>query len=277
MKTVIQIGRKKVSPPMKWSELTQKQLISVCKYFGGVIFPNQNDKIDEGLFYAAKMMIIKSFLKLRWWTFIKIDTEQFAELLQLTDFLDGKVDLDTQLFPTIKVGRTVYHGPLQGLKNSSFSEFIYADTFFVLYSKDSKIEYLYKMIAAMYRPAISESLKNDPLWNGDLRAPFNENRIDEYAKLIQEKVPEDTIYACLFFYWGFRNQHLLKFKEVFPEKTEKQIQHESTQKRNAGPQWINTAMEMAGGIHGTFKETMNESWFTIMMDLQQQIKKSREK
>lgn len=264
--------KKNIDFPEGWDEMNEEQLLLVSKYLGGLLF---QDEVDEKELYAQRIIMLKEFLGLPLWKFKRVNNSQLVDLLALFDFLK-EIDLNEQLIPEIEFRPGIFkkkeklYGPMKGLKTSTLDEFMMADTHFVKISSESSLDFAYNLFAMLYRPGREdlEAFKASEDYNGDHREVFNTTKCNERVKLFKKTIPKEYIIAVMYFYWGFRQKHLLIYKSLFPKKKtdekdqpKKQVQ----QKPNYG--WAATRLEISGGKFGNYKETGKCNWRTIIFDM----------
>jgi len=105
-----------------------------------------------------------------------------------------------------------YYGPSDKLFNITLSEFIHAETNLGRYLKTREIGYLDKLIAILYRPKGNDPNATD--FNGDIRQPFNDHRIDYHARKVH-KLMMNVKLSILYFYQGCQQWYQRQFPHVF--------------------------------------------------------------
>ncbi len=255
--------------PMSWNDLSKKDYLYVCKLFGNLISnsANPDEKNHVNDYYAAKVLLINRFCKFRFRTALIVTASQYADLLPITNFLDKKVNIDQQHLPKIRIGLRTFYGPQAGLTTSTFAEFIAADTYFVQMATKTDPLLKYKLIASLYRRKRSgvKKEKRNGTWNGDYRQSFNDNSIEQMALFFQKRINPVYAQAIVYFYWGFREKHVLRFENVFepPKNTKLRVAN------NYG--WVGTLLQLSGDKFGDIEKTGDTNWFTVLLELSRQL------
>lgn len=275
MKYTIRIEDKEVVIPMKWDDLSKNEYLFLCKTFGNLITTAKNKTENfEREYFAAKILMINKLAKIKFRTALKITASQYADMLPIVDFLDKKIDINKNHLPKIRVRCRTFYGPEVGLKFSSFLEFITADTYFINVQKSTDPLMMFKLIACLYRPKQSSisKKKRAGIWNGDMRQAFNDKMITQRAEFFQRHLSAETVQAIFYFYYGFRQKHVLHFKNLF----EKPVEEEDNVKRvgnNYG--WAGTLLEISGTKFGNISETGKSIWLDVFIELSRQMDKSQ--
>lgn len=261
----IQYGNKKINCPESWNDLTKKQLLSISLSISKTVTDPAAENYSE-LIYASKIESIRSVLKMPWYKYMHVTSGQIAQLFPLVDFLNT-IDLDKQLIPSVRVGFKKYYGPSKGLRQSTFGEFIAADTYFGNFINTGDFLHLHKLIACLYRPkqANYSEVKNTTKWNGDIREEFNDNLIASRAECFAKSLPLSYKWAILYFYYGFRNKHVLSFKNIFskPKKAEDRSGNDYG--------WAGVQMNLSGKEFGDFDEVAKKNWYTLLVFMSKSI------
>ena len=268
---VVTIGKKKFNIPSTWNELNAKELMMVAQIWGPFFLSGGEVKQEE--LDAAKMQVLRKLLKLNWFQFYRIKAFEWKELIALLDWIHEEPTLNKQLLPTIKVKAKTYHGPAKELKSSSFDEMIFADTQFVNISSKKDWDYIYLLAAALYRPVRKDlkEFQGPKSWNGDVREPFNAQKAKENAELFKKHLSFIQALAILYFYWGFRNENLLKFTKLFPKSEE----GETKVKESGGSLgWVYTRLNVSSTKFGDFEKTGKEAWLNIIFHINEEMKQA---
>ena len=193
-----------------------------------------------------------------------------AQLLPLTHWLESEAHLLTeQLLPTLRVpGRhvteraTTWHGPLGHFRNLLFGEFIFADTFFVLYCLHGKREYLDQFLTVLYRPARRDASPERADWTGDVRLAFNEHQLETRTPRAFRINALEKL-AVVTWYRGCRAQLAQEFPDVFVAAEE---DAGSTPKK--APDWGRVLRKLSGGAFGTVAQTASQPLRSILAEMQ---------
>ena len=253
----LQIGTITKKAPSTWNELRRRQLLDVLAELYTKPDPARR----------LRLLSLLTGFPLPLLTGLELDV--LAQLLPLTDWLTSETHLLTeQLLPTLGIpGRhlterpTVWRGPLSYLSNVLFGEFIFADTFFVLYSLHGKQEHLDQFLTVLYRPARQGASPQDADWNGDVRQTFNEHQLEARTRRMQH-VPAMEKLAVLTWYRGCRTQLAQEFSSVFLKADE----NTSTTPGQA-PDWSRVLRKLAGSAFGTVAQTAGQPLRLVLAEM----------
>ena len=114
----------------------------------------------------------------------------------------------TQHLPSITVGNTVFHGPIDALFNTVYGEYLQAITHLTDFTQNPQPETLNLLIATLYRPEKPNynTIKTHPDFDGDIRIKFNPNLTETYAQTLAQ-LPYHVKYA-IFLYLA-SSQHFI--------------------------------------------------------------------
>lgn len=259
----LKIENKEYLVPSNWGELSKKQfrIISIC--FGR--YNTYSETEQDEMIHSLKILVLKVLIGIKWSDLFKLTFEQVDSIMHLSDFLYQEPDINTFHLRKFRIWFTVYHGPLDRLRFSSFAEFMKADTSFSRLSKDEMNPY--KMIAAMYRPKKKFLFirKMLPSYNGDPRQNFNERILDRRAKRFKKRLKKDKLYQIIYSYWGFRNRNVVVFHNLFKKH------EENVERSGADYGWAGTALELSGDKFGDLKSTVSQDWSTIFVEMSRQV------
>lgn len=204
-----------------------------------------------------------------------------AQLLPLTDWLTSEQHLLTeQLLPTLGIpGRhfserpTTWHGPRGHLQNLTFGEFIFADTFFVLYALTGKAEHLDTFLTVLYRPARrvttaaglveQNASPADTDWNGDVRVAFNEHQLETRALRARHVAALEKL-ALATWYRGCRAELAREYPDVFVAADE-----DAPAGSGQAPDWSRVLRKLSGGAFGTVAQTGNQPLRLVLAEMQE--------
>ncbi|MVN77749.1 hypothetical protein GO988_15555 [Hymenobacter sp. HMF4947] len=254
----LQIGAITRQVPATWNELTRKQLLRVLAELYAAPRPGRQLRLLHLLTgFPLPLLATQPVVVL-------------AQLLPLTHWLNSEAHLLTeQLLPSLVIpGRrlsepaTTWHGPRGYLQNLLFGEFMFADTFFVLYCLHGTQDLLDQFLTVLYRPARRGASPEDDDWNGDVRLAFNEHqletrtprafRIDALQKL-----------AVVTWYRGCRALLAQEFPDVFVAADE----DDKTRAKQA-PDWSRVLRQFAGGAFGPVENTARQPLRLVLADMQ---------
>ncbi|MDX5510635.1 MAG: hypothetical protein LPK01_00315 [Hymenobacteraceae bacterium] len=176
---------------------------------------------------------------------LAIPAASVYQVYYTASFIEAETkELTAQLLPWVKIPgcfNRKYYGPRERLRNISFLEFIFADTYFIHYTQNQEEELLNKFIACLYRERtwchfIKRKLPN---YSGDIRQPFNENLIEERARLLA-KLPVEEKFAILTWYRGCRDYLEKEYPHVFSS---------DNQEKASKSGWDSVLRSMSQGVH----------------------------
>ena len=253
----LQIGTFTRQVPSTWHELSRKQLLRLLPEVYAPAAPDRRLRLLAALSgYQLPLLAGLSPLVL-------------AQLLPLTDWLSSDEHrLTDQLLPTLAVpgrvpGRSLtWHGPAGQLANLLFGEFIFADTFFVLYCQHGWGGYLDKFLAVLYRPGRPGADPEASDWTGDVRLPFNEHQLDARAGRVAQLSYAKKL-AVLTWYKGCRAQLATEFYDVFTA-----AEAEASSRAKEAPDWSRVLRKLSGGAFGTVQQTAQQPLRLVLAEMQ---------
>jgi hypothetical protein len=254
----LQIGTITKKVPSTWNELKRKQLLQVL----GELYADP--KPGRGL----RLLHLLSGFPLPLLGTQTVVT--LAQLLPITYWVESdKHRLTEQLLPTIKLpGRhatelaTTWHGPCGQFSNLLFGEFLFADTFFVLFTLHGQADLLDKFLTVLYRPARRGASPEREDWTGDVRLPFNEHQLETRTKRVA-LVPLLEKMAVLTWYRGCRAQLGQEFPDVFVAADE-----DAKASTKQAPDWGRVLRKLSGGAFGTVAQTASQPLRLILAEMQ---------
>jgi hypothetical protein len=253
----LQIGTTTKQVPSTWHELSRKVLLRLLPQVYAPARPERPLRLLATLSGYSLALLTG------------LPPVILAQLLPLTDWLSSDAHrLTDQLLPTLAVpsrlpGRqATWHGPLGQFRNLLFGEFIFADTFFVLYSLHGQAEYLDKFLTVLYRPARPDADPEAPDWTGDLRLPFNEHQLEARTPRVAQ-VPAAQKLAVLTWYRGCRSQLAEEFPDVFVV-----AEPEAGPQAGQAPDWGRVLRKFSGGAFGTVQQTAQQPLRLVLAEMQ---------
>lgn len=172
-----------------------------------------------------------------------------------------------QLLPVLRLPwrrdplRRAWHGPAGHLRNQTFGEFIFADTYFLRYHATRDAAVLDKLVATLYRPAGWR-------WGalaareGDRRQAFSEHRIERHAARLRH-LPLPTKLAVLLWFAACRQQLQAEFADVFAP---------APVGGTAGADWGGVLRKLSGGAFGTVQQTAAQPVRLVLAEFQDQVR-----
>ncbi|TPG71977.1 hypothetical protein [Hymenobacter nivis] len=254
----LQIGTITKQVPSSWNELKRRQLLAVVAELYAPARPGRPLRL---------LSVVTGFpLPLLGTQPVVV----LAQLLPLAHFLEAEDQLLTeQLLPTLQLpGRHVteravtWHGPRGHLRNVLFGEFIFADTFFVLYALHGKAEHLDKFLAVLYRPRRVGASPASADWTGDVRLPFNEHQLENRTPRVGPLGILER-QAVLTWYRGCRAQLAQEFPDVFVAADE-----DAKKRATKAPDWARVLRKLAGGAFGAVDQTAGQPLRLVLAEMQ---------
>jgi hypothetical protein len=260
MHNVFIAGRKK-DVAESWNELTREQLLQLMPILYGAYTDLQRQRIE----------LLWVLFGINWALGLAITPVQYAQILPLTDFLLAEtVGLTTQLLPSVQL--RWYHrrlwGPADSLRNVSFLEFVFADSYFMAYANSQDEQWLHKLLAVLYRPQRFPYRPNSTTYGGDRRQDFNENLVEARAQQLAQ-LPMAEQRAILTWYRGCRQALEQKYPLVFTPE------HEQQAVDNSGG-WAHVLREMSGQAFGTLEQTGRENLHTVLAKMEDDTRRAQE-
>jgi hypothetical protein len=248
------------SVPEKWNELGTKQLLTCirCLFTPGLTK------------HLRQRLLLQTLLQLPVAVFNALQPEQILALAPVTNFLTETNSLTRQLIPSFRIPykpwRRLY-GPHDYLRNVSFAEFIFADTYYTHFCQTGDELLLNKMVATLYRPKRwFNGLKNIfGFYFGDVRATFNEHLIAGRTKHVA-KINDTRKLAIMAFYRGCREQMEAEYSYVFTA--------EKGERTNSSTGWEPVLRGMSGGKFGDIEKTMQIPIHTVLAEMNEQLQEA---
>lgn len=239
----LEYGNINIDYPSTWNELSKRQLLYIgarWQYWAEQV--SVGKKFAYESVYLLKIMLgaisLNPFNKVKKMLFKLNDMEVYA-LSKTVDFILNDNTLTNQLLPYVRIVFKKFYGPDNALKNITIDEFAFADTFISRYLKGKNENDLHLALACLYRPGKKENVLN----YGDAREPFNNNKVELYAKSIA-KLPYYYKQAILLFYIGSRRAWEKQYPAVFDNEPKQ------------GPDfgWLGVIQSLAGEKFGTVNQ-----------------------
>jgi hypothetical protein len=228
----VEIGTRKRQIATSWNELTRRQLLQVAQSHGRQ-FPSV---------VAQRRDLLRILLQVPGYLFGRLNAVQHVQLNQYTRFLREPTEyapLTAQLLPTLRCWLRTYHGPRENFRNLLFSEFIFADAFFLRYLQTNDEAQLDQLVAVLYRPQRADYNPTSPAYGGDRREDFNEHLLPRRARRLRH-LPHHVKYAVLLWYRGCRHALTTRFEYVFSGENNAKA---------AASGWADVLHQLADGVH----------------------------
>jgi hypothetical protein len=248
--------------PADWNELTRAQLLRLVPQLYGAFLDANEQRIQ----------LLSILIGLPVLTLLGFTDVHLVQLLWLVDYLLEGVGLTQQLLPWVQLPwrqdwrRRRWWGPLQSLRNLTFLEFVYADSYFVAYCQTKDEAWLHKLLAVLYRPQRRRYRPHAADYGGDRRQDFNQYLVaGRAAKLAHLPAAEQL--AILTWYRGCREQLEGRFHRVFTPSREEQAKTDG---------WAHVLREISGGPFGTLEETSRQHLHTVLAKMEDDTRRAQE-
>jgi len=196
--------------PSHWNQLTQKQILFVCRLFLMNLTEQKFKLYTFTKFTGIHTLpeIIKtnkvyySFRKKRVKFLLTI--EELNSFLKSTDYLLNDSKLTINRFPEFNILGKNFYGPSNNGYNITFLEFINLESCIYAFHKTRETKNLKTLCAILYRPQKKNYKPNSPSYNGDRREQFNDYTYQHRARWFRF-LKKEKLYAVYTFYIGCRN------------------------------------------------------------------------
>lgn len=251
--------------PTSWNEMSGYSLLRVAYAL-----------LNSYSITSAQLKSFTALIELRWWQVRRqwhlffADNESCERMCQAADFIWNSNTLTSQLLPRIRIRFTYLYGPADMLKNLTFKEFVYAYNVYRAYKSTGKTHRLNELIAILYRPKVDGLTSASKEYNGDLREPFNNNLVDQRARLVAN-LPRHYKFAIQLFFEGCFSQIVERYDKLFAKN--------DTDSEAAG-NLKELIHRLAGNEFGNFQETEQQNIYDILdqlkINVEDQDKHNRE-
>ena len=177
--------------------------------------------------------------------YLALEEVQAALLLAEFDYLLDFVDLPSQwqvekleirhILSGQYLPLQVLHGPSDKLKNLTFEEFIFVESFFDAYAKSENQQKLDQFCAILFRPRKGNKDKT-----GDVREPFNPHSVDRRAAYIAN-IPFEIKQSILLNYIGCKAAFPKLYPTLFSSQQEEEPEEQPIKRSFS---WLETAFRM---------------------------------
>lgn len=184
--------------PESWREMNQQQFVAMANFLMKAPFYTIEYFIH--LYTGISRKMIR-----------KMDDYQTMKVTELLERFDA-----SQPYDDFKITLNNYlAAPQASLKDVSFGEFVYIDSYFLAYAKSKKEELLHKMLAWLYRP-------RDIRGN---RIRLTEEEAEKHQQFIAMNIPVSHLFAVYFNYKLVRmtleDQYIWVFPKIEGDKGKK--------------------------------------------------------
>jgi hypothetical protein len=251
--------------PDSWNELTATQLLNVA--YARHSLHHSNDNKD---YYSLSISLFIILTKIPLKTYLKINSEQWFDLIQHISFLYAEPSFTDNPLPILKCGfiwnRKKIIGPRGLLNDLSFGEFVDADTIYEQINTTKKMELIWLLMAVLYRPERADlrQFKKTEHWNGDVREIYNGEHAKSRAIFLKKHFSEAHAIAVMLYYRASREQKFVKNKNLQVLF----INTSGTSSKKAT--WLDTELEISSGKFGSRMETRQQNWLVVLYELARQ-------
>lgn len=235
------IQNTEVQIPSSWNELTPEQVLHICALYNkggdvatikvliffhlsGLKVTGKDSDIRPAV-YQVELNGEKHMLKVEDITFAANQSTDF--ILKRINGIGGKpatYTISSTLTKNPLAECAGLIGPSDALGNITWGEFCSAQTHYSNYAATQNVIYLHKLIAVLWRSRVVGLSVVSDNYNGDLRQPFNDFKVDLNAVEIKKRWKPSQITAAKLFYEGCLAYIVREYKELFqgnnaPSKT----------------------------------------------------------
>lgn len=241
--------------PSSWNELSRSQLLFLSSEFSKGI------PVKE-----FKMKLLFHFLQVKWKKFARLGPENLYFAGEKLNFLLEKVALTKNLLPVLRCGifrHRCFYGPADGMKFSTFEEFIHVQVRFEAMAGNNDENSLDELIACLYRQRKAFwPLRRRFSKSEDGRKGFSLRTVTRRARLISRLDPEIKL-AVLLFVIGVLNALPEYFPNIYRSKPELPV---------AG--WPSLVVSLADGRTDdrSLERVLNSNMYNVLLGLDQRAR-----
>lgn len=241
--------------PSSWNELTEEQLLHVCRLL----------YVDNGDIYRFRIAAIRYLLNLSWLETLMI-RDHLVDLFPYVAFLEEENTLTENKLLKIQTGEITFYGPIGGFETLRADEWTEADQAFIDFSASKDIADLDRMLAILYREAIPGMNPGNPHWRKDFRQTFIEEQVELRQRIITE-ISAAHKFAVLTWYAGCRREWEAVFPRVFKQG--------KSDVESFG--WQETIQKISGDTFGSLRETEDTYMYKLMLHMEITMKDEEER
>ncbi len=257
----VRIGPCHRNVPESWDELTPRQYRDAVAVLHVPAPPE-----------LLRLRLLRAITRLPWRLLAALNETHLALLISWTRFLidEQAPGPAKQLLPILRLPfwrsplLSRWLGPASHLRNCTFGEFIFADTYALRFGRTRDLTALDKLVATLYRPRRRDGQSAEL---GDPRRPFSEHRVDEYASQLRH-LPLREKLAVHRWYSACRAQLVDEFPSVFDQA--------QTEAANGPNEWGRVLRKLSGGAFGPVAQTAGQPIRLILAELEDLIKAAEE-
>ena len=270
---------KRVSYPSCWEELNREQLLFIIRQ-GLRLIAGETSVLEFKVLVFYHLAGIKrgrkhnrrdKFLKREEYEQKYGNVVLAAETVSFVfSEMDGELvfnfDCVTNLLPTVRIGRKVFHGPDTALFNITFGEYQVADDYYRKYMESKDESDLNALCAVLYRPARSG------IESGDIREEFNPHvclkRAGKFRKLSFEE-------RFVILSWFSACDHYFKSGEIEIDGRLISLAPLFKQASDSGEEDNSEGLGLTGillgiaenGVFGTVEEVKRTNLYSVLLRL----------
>lgn len=232
--------------PASWNELTEEQLLHVCRLL----------YVENGDIYRFRIAAIRYLLDLSWLQTLMI-RDHLVDLFPYVAFLEAENTLTDNKLLTIESEEITFYGPIGGFETLTAEEWTEADQAFIDFSASKELTDLDRLIAVLYREPIPGMGPAHSDWKKDFRKNFIEEQV-ELRQRILTNISQAHKFAVLTWYAGCRREWESVFYRVFKEG--------KADVESFG--WQETIQKISGDTFGSLRETERTNMYKLMLHME---------
>lgn len=278
----VQIDKHSFSIPESWKEVTDEQFRFIAIMLASN--PNPNEMLLKIFMFITGIEAGDGFFTVGDKPFVSIKindenvligSEELAYATMLLKWIfherrnaegdityEFRCDRINNPVPKLKCGKTILHGPADGLTNITWGEYIYASSNLYWYAKSKQTSFLVKAAAILYR---EEGERTD----SDCRIPFDSDKCEYRELIIRKAKMEDLLMINL---WFQSCQTFLRSKFPHPYEGGGTATND-----NPFDNYIRMTTAMAQHNAPSLSEWMKTELYVVLASLDEQIKNAKPK
>lgn len=256
--------------PQTWNDLSETQFKNIAyqlECYHTLI--KDTPQALENYTTALYLQVCKELLRHNPWQSIRIALKEIQPKAYQTysKFIYSGIDR-TKFIPEIKINNTTYHSPDMRLRNSTISEFAFADTAYYKWRQTNQTMWLNVLCAALYREANTETSEVDT------RKPFIKQAVDKRADAFL-KLDHQTKLAIAYTYEGCRGHIANTFPLIFPKPIKTEGEEATPTKQKKYVSFGEIILDKIEGDPSKLETTNNVMLYDFLSIYNNDIKKLR--
>jgi hypothetical protein len=227
--------------PSSWDELSYYQHAYILQ-----VLHHDGDKFLK----TDKLLYI--LFEGHWDILADISADDLHGLASCTNFIFNERPSAINKFPKIKLNKKFYLAPADNLGNIGFGEWCFVYQFAKYFRETNDMIFLDKLIATLYRLPDPAQHPDDINYSGDIREIFNENLIDNRARLVAD-IPEKLKLGIYTWFGSALFEVMERRPHAFPPVNPND-QTDNDSDPDDGRTWLTIFRELLGPKWGTTKE-----------------------